>query len=246
MKISVVMQSYLGDYPGGRSQPKRKFIRAVQSFLDQTYQNKELIIVSDGCELTKQLYELAFSECENIRFVFLTKNKKEQFCEKTSDGMIRKNFRGIPRKIGCALATGDYICYLDSDDKIVDNYLQNISELCSEGYDMIFNTHFLHPIEKFKFSNSTEHTKIFKALEDKPTTICTSACSVIHKAKYGIYWEDSLAKMNISTDVTREGLYEDNRFIFKLFDIYKKNNLKVIRIGLPNYIICHKKGSWDY
>ena len=246
MKISVIMQSYLKDYPGGRSEPRRKFVRAVQSFLDQTYENKELVIVSDGCEITKNIYDLCFKECENIKFVFLSKNEKENYSEVLGDDLVRKNFRGIPRKIGCMIATGDYICYLDSDDKITDDYLSNISKFCADGYHMIFNTHFLHPTKKFKFSNSREDTTVFKALEDKPSTICSSTCSIVHKAEYGIYWEDSVATMDIIGDGTTDGLYEDNRFIFKLFDIYKKNNLKVIRIGLPNYIICHKKGHWDY
>jgi glycosyltransferase involved in cell wall biosynthesis len=246
MKISVVMQSYLGDYPGGRSQPKRKFIRAVQSFLDQTYQNKELIIVSDGCELTKQLYDLAFSECQDIRFVFLTKNKKEQFCEKTSDGMIRKNFRGIPRKIGCAMASGEYICYLDSDDKFAEDYLEKLSHICKEGYEFLFNKHFLHPTKEFGFSNSTKHTIVFKEHEDKPSLIMSSTCSIIHKSKYGSYWEDSLAKVNISTDLTHEGLYEDNKFVTTLLKMSLEQKLKNRIIHLPGYIICHKKGSWDY
>ena len=48
MKISVIMQSYLGEYPGARSNPKYKFVRAVNSFLLQKHPDKELIIVSDG------------------------------------------------------------------------------------------------------------------------------------------------------------------------------------------------------
>ena len=58
MKISVVMQSYLGDYPGSRKDSKNKFVRAVSSFLRQTHEDKELVIVSDGCEDTKKLYKL--------------------------------------------------------------------------------------------------------------------------------------------------------------------------------------------
>lgn len=47
--ISVIMPSYLGEYPGSRKDPDKKFIRAVESFKDQTLAQKELIIVSDGC-----------------------------------------------------------------------------------------------------------------------------------------------------------------------------------------------------
>ena len=52
MKFSVIMASYLGNYPGCANNREAKFIRSVKSFLNQSYDNKELIIVSDGCEIT--------------------------------------------------------------------------------------------------------------------------------------------------------------------------------------------------
>ena len=55
-KVSVVMASYLGEYPGRTSNPEPKFIRAVKSFLSQTYENKELIICADGCDRTVEIY----------------------------------------------------------------------------------------------------------------------------------------------------------------------------------------------
>ena len=54
------MQSYLGDYPGSRTEPERKFVRAVNSFLNQTNKNSELIIVSDNCKITEKLYKENF------------------------------------------------------------------------------------------------------------------------------------------------------------------------------------------
>jgi len=58
--ISVIMPSYLGKYEGSRINADQKFIRAVESFQQQTLQNKELIIVSDGCEITNRIYRELF------------------------------------------------------------------------------------------------------------------------------------------------------------------------------------------
>ena len=50
MKISVIMASFL--QMGHKTNQDIKFVRAVKSFLNQTYKDKELIIVSDGCQKT--------------------------------------------------------------------------------------------------------------------------------------------------------------------------------------------------
>ena len=81
-KLSIIMQSFLKDYPGARSDPERKFIRAVYSVISQTNQNWELVIVSDGCSITEKLYNDYFREYDNILFekvCLLNKTKKMIF-----------------------------------------------------------------------------------------------------------------------------------------------------------------------
>ena len=56
MKTSHIMQAYLGEYPGSRSDSDKKFLRAVYSFIEQDDKNSELIIVSDGCKIVDELY----------------------------------------------------------------------------------------------------------------------------------------------------------------------------------------------
>ena len=67
-KVSVIMASFLGSYPGRSSNPEDKFIRAVKSFITQTYENKELIIVSDGCQMTNMLYKNLFIFFKNFSY----------------------------------------------------------------------------------------------------------------------------------------------------------------------------------
>lgn len=97
------MVSYLGHYPEARKKPIEGFIRAVKSFINQDLKESELIIVADGCQLTKDLYELHFSEETRIRF----------FMQPKADG-----WPGLHRQFGIQQSRYDLITYLDSDDAI--------------------------------------------------------------------------------------------------------------------------------
>ena len=55
MKVSVIMPVYLGEYEGCATNREDKFIRAVNSFLQNNLSDSELIIVSDDCLITKNI-----------------------------------------------------------------------------------------------------------------------------------------------------------------------------------------------
>lgn len=121
-KISVIMASFLSPYPGGATNRDKKFIRAVNSFRKQTYQNKELIIVSDGCQLTIDLYNKYFSNDTNIKLISIPKQP----------------LYGNMRNVGLDLAEGDIISYLDTDDILGPNHLKIIVEGFDDNVDFIY------------------------------------------------------------------------------------------------------------
>ena len=112
MKLSIIMQSYLGEYPGARSEPKKKFIRAVNSLKTQTDQDWELIIVADGCSDTEEVYNKEFKDDDRIKFKMIEKPKDTEMY----GGEEITYYRGKPRAEGVKMATGDWISYLDADD----------------------------------------------------------------------------------------------------------------------------------
>ncbi len=111
-KISTIMVSYLGWYPGSRTNPVEKFNRAVKSWLAQTITNKELVIVSDGCVLTNQAYQQNWAQHQNIKLIEMPKSKS--------------TWPGSLRQVGVDQASGDWITYLDSDDIYLPDYLERI------------------------------------------------------------------------------------------------------------------------
>lgn len=146
-KISVVMQSYLGEYDGSRKNPVEKFHRAVKSFLDNTYKNSELVVVSDGCKITHYEYHTNYLENNRIKYAYVSKPISTLMYSK-QDG--QNFFRGVPRKIGVSLSEGELVTYLDSDDYLTSDALDNI---IINGYGVspdsdwwINRTYFYHKI----------------------------------------------------------------------------------------------------
>lgn len=205
MKISVVMASFLGDYPGCAKDRVKKFIRSVNSFLDQTYQNKELIIISDGCDITENVYKEYFSKNENIIF------------EKIEKDVL---FGGQTRNRGIELSSGNWICYLDTDDFLSNNHLELISEQILDDFDWYFSDDYL--VTEYKDNNQFECVLRENKLE--ANRIGTS--SIIHKRSLNVLWG--------------AGYAHDWRFICELFKRTKKVN-KII----AKYNVCHIPNIMD-
>jgi len=125
MKVTTIMASYLGDYPNAAKNRDKKFVRAVNSFLNQTYKGeKELIIVGDGCQKTKDFYEANWKNNKEIKHFASPKQPM---------------YSGGIRSIGIKMATGDIICYLDNDDVIGKTHLQTIvDQFDTEKYGWVY------------------------------------------------------------------------------------------------------------
>lgn len=134
-KVSVVMASYLGPYPGRAANPEQKFVRAVKSFLTQTYDNKELIIVSDGCEVTERLYQFNFAQFPNIKFVKIEK---------------QPTYSGDCRNAGLDLVEGDVVTYLDNDDVLGKKHLEIIMSQFDDDLEFVYYDDYLVTSADFK------------------------------------------------------------------------------------------------
>lgn len=111
-KISVILPSFLGEYSGAASNREEKLCRAIDSFIKQVHPEKELIIISDGCEKTNLIYKTKYSQHKEVRLFKKTK---------------QPTFSGKIRQMGLLMATGPITCYLDSDDFLQVNHLTSIN-----------------------------------------------------------------------------------------------------------------------
>ncbi len=89
----------------------------IQSVLNQTYKNYELILVDDGSK------DLSGSICDR----YAQNNDQIKVYHKSNNGLIHTRRYAIER------ASGDYYVTLDSDDKLETNALEIIAEAISRN-----------------------------------------------------------------------------------------------------------------
>lgn len=239
MTISIVMMSYLGDYPGSRTKPIPKFNRAVQSVVDQTYEDWELIIVSDGCELTNREYEKHWSDDSRIKLIKTEKSESK--------------WPGTKRQIGINHSNGEWICYLDSDDMFLPNRLSSAyNNLSKCKSSVVFDNAKTVIFDKTTLKPHPTHLNLKLTPADTPVKLHES----INLPEFGeniYYYTSNVAnratgtwcifhKRDIKTKwQNREKTGEDTEFIKKL-----KVDNKCEYLFIEGYIIRHSAvRGWD-
>ena len=199
------MPSFLGKYEGSASQRDVKFMRAVDSWIRQVHTNKELIIVSDGCDKTDALYRKELLGVPNITLVRLDK---------------QPTFSGSVRQAGLDKATGEVICYLDTDDYIQPSHISNIeSRMLEHEYDWCFFSDYL------KINNKLTHQRPVS-----PHTYgLVGVSNIAHLRSLNVRWEGC------------DGYGHDFIFVQRL-KIASKNFDQIYGCG---YVVCHLVNRLD-
>ncbi len=114
MKFSIVIPSY----------NRAAFIsQAIESVLAQTYTDWELLIVDDGSTDNTSEVVAAYTD-QRIRYIY------QQNAE-----------RSAARNNGVCHASGEYVCFMDSDNVLKPNRLQSLSEfIAMQGQEACYYT----------------------------------------------------------------------------------------------------------
>jgi glycosyltransferase involved in cell wall biosynthesis len=212
-----------GDYKG-----KTFFENCIESILNQTYKNFELIIVDDMSSDTS--VETAKEYQKKDKRIHIIEN-------------IRKRYNGGSRNVGIEYAIKnldfDYFCFLDSDDWWVDNeVLETINkelynhELMLIGLELIDKS----GVYMTKIHECDDYKDFF--LSDNKVW-CTAWARVIRKDKIVYFCEDTLM--------------EDRVWSYKQADNVEYDNIKILdkvcyvwnRMNTNNSVSQVRGNYWD-
>ena len=168
MRISVLMPSFLGDFPGAAPNRRKDFIRAVSSFLAQKHMDRELVIISDGCPETIQITKGMWKpELELGRIKLLELDRHEPFT-------------GAVRQAGIDAATGEWLCSLDTDDYMMPHHLTSIACSVDKNIDWAYHDYWIEPY----------NLKDVRALYKCDGTIATlNNGTTVWRKDIGVSWE---------------------------------------------------------
>lgn len=207
-KVSIIMPVY---------NTEKFLIRCLNSIVNQTYKNFELICVDDKSQDNSLciLNEYA-RKYENIKVIANNENKGQGFC----------------KNIGLEIAKGDYISFVDSDDFISLNFIEEMLFVAiNEKADITMSNLRFETKEKNKFNdkglNTCSHKNLYKKLSAvRNGSCCDKIFSTRLIKKYQIFFPEGI-------------FYEDNDFLLKT--IYWSNKLSTT--NKCTYFACYNPDS---
>lgn len=220
IKFSVIVPIY---------KVERFLPKCIESILQQTYANFELILIDDGSP----------DKCPQICDEYAKKDSRVKVIHKENGGLVSARNMGIEK------AAGDYICYVDGDDWIVKETLYKINEVIKKysNIDMIvFNLEkiFKNHTEKIEFyvepglyNKDRLEKEIFPYLMyDNRRKFCVgtlfpAACNKIYKTELlkKHYCSDERIKMGEDNAFTYECALYSNNIYFLNEILYEYNQL---------------------
>ena len=196
--------------------------RCVESILQQTYANFELILINDGStDSSGQICDHLASQHENVKVYHLE-----------NAGVSNARNKGIK------LATGAWITFIDSDDFVTKDYLEILIGAVDDEGSVGFTIAPLHHIKNGIVTDLPPHSgrkEVWSTEETMKELLTTTRTSFFPVAK--LFKRDLIADERFDTDYH---LAEDALFLTELL---LKTRCSSVFIDKPIYYYDHREGS---
>ncbi len=163
--------------------------RCVESIVQQTYKNLEIILVDDGSP----------DNCPQMCDLWVEKDKRIKVIHKQNGGL------SDARNAGLALAKGEYIAFVDSDDWIEKQFIEIIFSMIKSNDCSVAGCNYRKAHEKLPDAIDKECTvKKFESQEIMP--------AVIDEVIKQVVWNKIYEKDLISDILFEKGKYHEDEF----------------------------------
>lgn len=171
--------------------------RCINSITNQSYRNLEILLFNDG------------STDESLRMCNLiaSKDPRIKVISQPNQGLSESRNNGID------MATGDYICFIDSDDYIENDMIENLLRVAEKtSADVVEGSFYIHMSNGIVRDISMESTGV-KVVEGKKDLINAYADGVILIPAWDkLYKKDALEDIRFDPKCYKE----DSDFVYKL------------------------------
>ena len=177
--------------------------RCLDSLISQTYQNIEIVLVDD-CSTDNSL---------SICYEYAKKDNRIKVIEKKENTGLSDT-----RNVGLELAMGDYIMFVDSDDYVCENFVEEMVKAIEEKNVDVVRCKALIQKEDGNFQAEDLHGhegKIYKDDNLKEFAKSISAYCNAHICSYSWALIIKKEKLNVEFDISVYGR-EDNVFLVEL------------------------------
>lgn len=115
-KLSIIMPLY------NRIESEYRLLSKLKSQIDDSGADVEVIVINDGSTEELEYLDSVIHLCREAGF---------RYVEQDNGG------ESYARNQGMRLMTGDFFIFLDCDDDIVDDYIENLSGEMDKSYDLV-------------------------------------------------------------------------------------------------------------
>ena len=191
-------------------------VRCIESIINQTYSNLEIILVDDGSP----------DKCSIICDEYAKKDSRIKVIHKKNGGL------SDARNAGLDIATGEYIGFVDSDDYIDKNmYKEMINELIEKNADIVSCA--INNI----YSDRTEIINIDEEIYDAELALKNL---ILGKNINQTVWNKLYKKEVIGNILFEKGkINEDEFWTYRIL----ANSKKIITLNKPLYSYLHRASS---
>ncbi len=205
IKVSIIVPIY---------NVENYLCKCINSLLNQTYKNIEIILVDDG----------ATDNCPKICDDYKAKDNRIKVIHKKNGGL------SDARNCGIDISTGEYIMFVDSDDYVNKDYVKKmLNYSIKNNLDLVISNYFIDDEinitetnfikDNFIINNEDKYEYLYTIGYDVPTTVAWNKLYkkyIFNDLRYptGKIHEDEFIIANILQRANRIGYLKDHLYYY--------------------------------